>query len=132
MVALSMCAGGKRHQSRSVEREIHCLFTTPACFILKDLTMKKFLTRIGRFAENPYLQAVVAAVLIITSLREAWETLAEDFSSGSMRASHGTLLLGVTSFLQSLPEIVKDLDAVGKVVEEEVVAEVRKVENPSE
>lgn len=106
-------------------------FMLPVCLAGRRLMMK-FLTRLCKFADNPYVQVIVAVVLIVTSVSEAWDTLADDLSGGRMRASHGTLLLGIVGLMQSLPDLVEGLEAVSKVTDKKVGDEIRKLEDRSE
>lgn len=79
--------------------------------------MNKFLERVGKFAKNPYLQMFVAVVLIVSSAREGWGTVVEDASSGRLRASHGTLLLGIVHLMRTLPDVVEGVERAGEAAE---------------
>ena len=60
----------------------------------------------------------VGIILIVSSLMDSWATLSEDISDGRLRVSHATLLLGITHFLRTLPDVVEGLERTTKRSEE--------------
>jgi hypothetical protein len=78
--------------------------------------MNKLLRKLARFVGSPYLQTVVALVLIVSSLQEGWDTLAE-VRHGRISVSHGTLLLGISHLLRTLPDLVEGIERASERIE---------------
>ena len=70
----------------------------------------KVLKSLARFARQPYVQLIVAVVLIASSARESWQTMLYDFEHLNLRVHHGTLLLGISQLLQCLPAAVEGIE----------------------
>ena len=64
---------------------------------------------IKRFTESPYVLLVISLILLVTSLMEAWETLAEDISELDFKGHHGLAIFAFFNVLRVLPELFKGI-----------------------
>jgi hypothetical protein len=76
--------------------------------------LNRVLRSLANFARQPYVQLVVAIVLIVSSAVESWQTMAYDFTHLQLRVHHGTLLLGISQLLSCLPQAVDGLERMAK------------------
>lgn len=60
-------------------------------------------------AESYWTKFIVGAVLLISGLDEAYETLTSDLSEAKLGAHHGVLLLGFVNVLAALPDVLDGL-----------------------
>ena len=66
--------------------------------------------RLDRIVRHVITQLLVALVLIGTSLAEMMETLADDFATYRVRATHGLLVVGLVQLLRALPDLIEGLE----------------------
>ena len=67
-----------------------------------------------RLVEHPLLNAVVALVLVGTSLAEGWETLSDDLVTFDLHVHHGVLLFGFVNLLRAIPELFEAAERMNK------------------
>ncbi|NQU58814.1 MAG: hypothetical protein HQ513_16420 [Rhodospirillales bacterium] len=68
--------------------------------------MHRFILKIENFFRNPYFEAVIGIILLITGLAEAGDSIYEDVTSGNVGAHHGVILLGFVHVLKAIPVIL--------------------------
>lgn len=71
--------------------------------------MHKFLKKIETAARNPWTEAFIGIVLLITGLADAGESIFEDVTSGNVGAHHGVIMLGMVHVLKAVPSILSSL-----------------------
>ena len=63
------------------------------------------LEKLKLFVEHPYVNLGVGLILLITSLAEAWDSLADDLINLRLKAHHGVMVFAIFSILRVLPEL---------------------------
>ena len=63
-----------------------------------------------RLLEHPATQLTVAAILIVTSCVEGFDTLWNDLVGRNIGAHHGVFVFGAMSFLKTIPELLEGVD----------------------
>jgi hypothetical protein len=71
---------------------------------------RRWVARLDRIVRHVVTQLIVALVLIGTSLAEMMETLADDFATHRVRATHGLLVVGLVQLLRALPELIEGIE----------------------
>lgn len=71
--------------------------------------MHKILQKLEKLASNPYTEALVGIVLLVTGLAEAGDSVLEDIASGNVGARHGVILLGFVHVMKAIPSILGSL-----------------------
>ena len=69
--------------------------------------MYRLMEALRAWTENPYVNLVVALVLVITGVQEAWDTLGVDLASLNFGVHHGAIVYGLLHALKTLPDIVE-------------------------
>ncbi len=80
--------------------------------------MKRFLTRLKRVTGNPWALAVVSLSVLLCSISETIETLADDLEQHHVRAHHGLLLLALYQCLKVLPDLFEGAEWLGEAGED--------------
>ncbi len=80
-----------------------------------------------RILESPYLHLAIGLFMLVASLSEAWETLAEDLKSANLGAHHGTGLFGCAYALKALVDVLENLTKTSEAIED-VEEEIEKEE----
>ena len=60
--------------------------------------------------DHPYMDLTVAGILALTSLFEAYRTIAEDLANLSLGAHHGVLIFGLVGVLRAIIELDEGLE----------------------
>ncbi|MBI3091762.1 MAG: hypothetical protein HYY96_13965 [Candidatus Tectomicrobia bacterium] len=81
--------------------------------------MTAFMRTLKAVSSNCYLLLLLSLILFITSMFEAWETLAEDLSNLNLGAHHGLAILGLFNLAKVLPDVFESLEWVTETEEKE-------------
>ncbi len=76
--------------------------------------MKKLLNLLKKFIDNPLVQLLIGAILVATSLSEAWETLSHDLTNSNFHSHHGVILYGIAMVLKTLPDCIEGIEKMTK------------------
>ena len=71
--------------------------------------MKKIIFYI---AGNKWSHLFLGIIVLVSGVIEVKDTFVDDFSTGTLRAGHGVVLIGVFHFLKALGEFVDSLDYI--------------------
>jgi hypothetical protein len=61
-------------------------------------------------AKNKFLHIFLGLMTLYAGFSETWETIAEDISSGQIRAGHGVIFIAVLQLLRSISEFIEAAD----------------------
>jgi hypothetical protein len=71
--------------------------------------MHKFLKKIESIARNPWVEAFIGVILLVTGFAEAGENIIEDIKSGNVGAHHGIIMMGLAHAFKSVPSILASM-----------------------
>ena len=67
-------------------------------------------------AQNKFFHLFLGLVTVFAGLNEAWDTIAQDFSTGNFHSAHGVVAIGVWHLCRSISELVEASDYLDKGV----------------
>ena len=69
-----------------------------------------------RFLENPFIHLFIGLLMLITSVSEAWGTLAKDLKNLDLGTHHTIGMFGLVYALKSLIEVLEKLSKTSDAV----------------